>query len=285
MIPNNNFSVLPWYRSIDEQNAKKWWVYGRVYPLFTPAGFMPTWQIYTEQSNYALLFDIINANTGEQVVRISSSNFASYGITRKDFSDGMMVWSYPAIVPIANEMENGRYYIHFYMDEYDLISDVFTVVNDIQPYLKLEWWDEADFVMDAGVIAYDGTFRNILYLDSNIAKPEYPFEEEGESRDGYFFPIKQISEKRYRFNFLAPEYLLDVLRFVRMADHVQVTKGNNTYSVDTILLTPEWQADGDLAVVSTEFDTATVAKKIGVGYIRALRGDFNDDFNNDFNNQ
>ena len=30
---------------------------------------------------------------------------------------------------------------------------------------------------------------------------------------------------------------------------------------------------------------STVAKKIGVGYIKAQRGDFNDDFNNDFNNQ
>ena len=28
-----------------------------------------------------------------------------------------------------------------------------------------------------------------------------------------------------------------------------------------------------------------IAKKIGVGYIKAQRGDFNDDFNNDYNNQ
>ena len=284
MIPNNNFSVLPWYRSKADQNAQRWWVYGRVYPLYTPAGFMPTFQLYTEQSNYLLYLAVINENTGAVVKTIYPADLATYGITREYFGN-MMILSYPAIIPILNSMENGRYYIRMYMDEYDLFSDIFTVVNDIQPYLKLEWWDDQDFVMDAGVIAYDGTFKNVLYLDSDIAKPEYVFEEEGESRDGYFYPVKMISEKRYRFNFLAPEYLLDVLRFVRMSDHVRITKNGQEYSVDTFLITPEWEANGDVAVVAAEFETATVAKKIGLGYVRALRGDFNDDFNDDFNNQ
>ena len=284
MIPNNNFSILPWYQSIEEQNSRRWWVYGRVYPLYTPAGFMPTWQVYTEQSNYLLYLAVINENTGAVVKTIYPADLATYGITREYFGT-MMILSYPAIIPILNSMENGRYYIRMYMDEHDFVSDIFTVVNDIQPYLKLEWWDDQDFVMDAGIIAYDGTFKNVLYLDSDIAKPEYVFEEEGETRDGYFYPVKMISEKRYRFNFLAPEYLLDVLRFVRMADHIQITKNGQVYSLDTFLITPEWEANGDVAVVSAEFDTATVAKKIGLGYVRALRGDFNDDFNDDFNNQ
>ena len=245
---------------------------------------MPTFQLYTEQSNYLLYLAVINENTGAVVKTIYPADLATYGITREYFGN-MMILSYPAIIPILNSMENGRYYIRMYMDEYDLFSDIFTVVNDIQPYLKLEWWDDQDFVMDAGVIAYDGTFKNVLYLDSDIAKPEYVFEEEGESRDGYFYPVKMISEKRYRFNFLAPEYLLDVLRFVRMSDHVRITKNGQEYSVDTFLITPEWEANGDVAVVAAEFETATVAKKIGLGYVRALRGDFNDDFNDDFNNQ
>lgn len=59
----------------------------------------------------------------------------------------------------------------------------------------------------------------------------------------------------------------------------------NTHNLDTFLITPEWEDNGDVASVEAEFDTATVAKKIGLGYIKAQRGDFNDDFNNDFNNQ
>ena len=124
--------------------------------------------------------------------------------------------------------------------------------------------------MDAGTIVYKNpAFKNILYLDSALAKPEYPFEEEGESRDGYFFPIKQISEKRYRFAFFASEYLLDVMRFIRMADYAEIEWHGQKYPLDTFLITPEWENNGDVASVEAQFDTATVAKKIGVGYIKA----------------
>ena len=140
--------------------------------------------------------------------------------------------------------------------------------------------------MDAGTIVYTNpAFKNVLYLQSDLAKPEYPFEEEGETRDGYFFPTKQISEKRYRFNFLASEYLLDVMRFIRMADYAEIEYHGQRYSLDTFLITPEWEDNGDVAAVEAVFDTATVAKKIGLGYIKTQRGDFNDDFNNDFNNE
>ena len=108
MIPNNNFSVLPWYSSKADQNAQRWWVYGRVYPLYTPAGFMPTFQLYTEQSNYLLYLAVINENTGAVVKKIYPADLATYGITREYFGD-MMILSYPAIIPILNSMENGRY--------------------------------------------------------------------------------------------------------------------------------------------------------------------------------
>ena len=183
-------------------------------------------------------------------------------------------------------MENGRYYLRLRIDAENYFSDVFTVVNDIEPYLKITWWDLADFTMDAGTIVYTNpAFKNVLYLQTDLAKPEYPFEEEGETRDGYFFPTKQISEKRYRFNFLASEYLLDVMRFIRMADFAEIEYHGQRYSLDTFLITPEWEDNGDVAAVEAVFDTATVAKKIGLGYVRAQRGDFNDDFNNDYNNQ
>ena len=79
--------------------------------------------------------------------------------------------------------------------------------------------------------------------------------------------------------------MLDVLRFVRMADFARITYHGQSYSLDTFLITPTWEDNGDVAVVEAEFDTATVAKKIGLGYVKAQRGDFNDDFNNDFNNE
>lgn len=210
-------------------------------------------------------------------------------ITKKEFAAlGYDVWVFGGQAPLFTQIYNGQYYMMLRLDR-PYYSEIFTVVNDIEPYLKIVWWDNEDFTMDAGTIVYkyaNGTqFRNVLYLQADIAKPEYPFEEEGEIRDGYFFPIKQISEKHYRFSFLASEYLLDVMRFIRMADYAQIEKNGQTYSLDTFLITPDWEDNGDVAAVEAEFDTATVAKKIGVGYIKSQRGDFNDDFNNDYNNQ
>ena len=288
MIPNNNLSVLPWYTSIEQQNARKWWVYGRVYPLFTPAGFILPFQVVLPYRANPALWECIlyDANTGNYIEHITQK-LNDTGFAFKQFQTiGYTVAVYPGVLPAFTSMANGRYYLMINFNGEKYYSEVFTVVNDIEPYLKITWWDVADFVMDAGAIVYTSpAFKNVLYLKADIAKPEYPFEEEGETRDGYFFPTKQISEKRYRFNFLASEYLLDVMRFIRMADYAEIEYHGQRYSLDTFLITPEWESNGDVAAVEAVFDTATVAKKIGLGYIKAQRGDFNDDFNDDFYNQ
>jgi len=284
MIQNNNLSVLPWYTSIEQQNARKWWVYGRIYPLFTQAMFLLPFQIIREHRAGTSIasFKILKAD-GEEVADYTTQ--INNQIAIKPFATlGYDVIVYRGDLPFTSAFFNGQYYAVMSDGTQIWYSEIFTVVNDIEPYLKIEWWDVEDFVMDAGTIVYtEPKFKNVLYLDSDLAKPEYPFEEEGETRDGYFFPIKQISEKHYRFKFFASEYLLDVMRFIRMADYAQITYHGQTYKLDTFLITPEWEDNGDVASVEAEFDTATVAKKIGRGYLIPSGGDFNDDFNNDFN--
>ena len=290
MIPNNNLSVLPWYRTIEQQNARKWWVNNRIYPLFTPAMFMLPFQILRTHRDGTFIASFRVFTKTDELVGDFTQEIRDAGITVKSFASlGYDVIVYGGQTPVFTQFANGQYYAAISDGTEMWYSEIFTVVNDIEPYLKITWWDKEDFTMDAGTIVYKyagGTqFRNVLYLQADIAKPEYPFEEEGETRDGYFFPTKQISEKRYRFNFLASEYLLDVMRFIRMADFAEIEYHGQRYSLDTFLITPEWEDNGDVATVEAVFDTATVAKKIGLGYIKAQRGDFNDDFNNDFSNQ
>ena len=284
MIPNNNLSVLPWYDSIERQNARKWWVYNKVYPLFTPAGFMLPFQFMREhRTNEIVSFRIYkrdNSLVGDftQVMKETGLKVINpIGAREID------VIVYSGLLPAFTKFANGQYYAVMSDGVQTWYSEMFTIVNDISGYLKLEWWDVDDFYMDEGVIIYKSPlFRNKLYLCADIAKPEYIFEEDGETRDGYFFPAKQISEKRYHFTFLASEYLLDVMRFVRMADYAQITKNEQVYKLDTFLITPEWEDNGDVASVDAEFDTATVAKKIGRGFVTTTKGDFNNDYNNDF---
>lgn len=285
MIQNNNISVLPWYTSIEQQNHRKSYAYGTIYPLFTPKRTLLPFQIMRNTSsrditraqlydkNGVLFADITTAlkETGLQIVP-----FASLGYD---------VIVYPSLLPFAIDTPDGIYYARMTDDVNVWYSEMFTIVGDLSGYLKIEWYDVENFVFDAGQIVYQNPkFHNVLYLCTELGKPEYPFEEEGETRDGYFFPEKQISEKTYRCMALAPEYLCDVMRFIRMSDKVFVTdKYGHQYDCDTFLITPKWQTQGDLASVEIEFETATVAKKIGRGYITPGRnGDFNNDFNNDF---
>ena len=285
MIQNNNISVLPWYTSIEQQNHRKSYAYGTIYPLFTPKRTLLPFQIMRNTSsrnitraqlydkNGVLFADITTAlkETGLQIVP-----FASLGYD---------VIVYPSLLPFAIDTPDGIYYVRMTDGVNVWYSEMFTIVGDLSGYLKIEWYDVENFVFDAGQIVYQNPkFHNVLYLYTELGKPEYTFEEEGETRDGYFFPEKQISEKTYRCMALAPEYLCDVMRFIRMSDKVFVTdKYGRQYDCDTFLITPKWQTQGDLASVEIEFETATVAKKIGRGYITPGRkGDFNNDFNNDF---
>ena len=407
MIPNNNLSVLPFYDSIERQNARKWWMYDKVYPLFVPPGYMLPFQVMrpsrTElakgdlmeptdhDSGYltsdgswhqdtsvgyvaeyevggmsivylsGIAHDVQSGTHGAQAVscvaynnsdvvlatkRVIENSYTGFwelpsgttkirvqttndeiGVTNGEvykannvptaikgfkiytrcdelvddvtadmIASGLTIKHvqlqdidvivYPGLLPISQVLAGGQYYAEMSDGVDTWYSEMFTISKAASSYLKIEWWDVEDFVMDAGAIVYkyaNGTqFRNILYLQTDIAKPEYEFEEESEERDGYTFPIKQISKKTFHFSFLASEYLLDVMRFIRLSDYVEITYKGQRYSVDSFLLSPEWEDYGDVASVDAEFTTATVAKKIGLGYIRST-GDFNNDFNNGYN--
>jgi hypothetical protein len=192
---------------------------------------------------------------------------------------------FPAIFPISSiVMFDGQHYLTLTDGVETWYSEVFTIVQDMSPYLKIEWYNDENLVFDGGQFVFNNPrFHNFLYFATEVGKPEYTFEEEGESRDGFFFPEKQLSEKRYKCTILAPEYLCDVMRLIRMCDHVRVTdKYGRIYDCDTFLITPDWQEQGDLASVEIEFETDTVVKKIGRGYTVPSGMDFNNDYNNDY---
>lgn len=264
MASKNNLSVLPWYDSPSKQNAKKWWIYNKVYPLFTPAGYMLPFQIMRRHRSGTTISSFKVYTDKGMLVGDYTTAIKNAGITIVPFQSlDYDVIVFDGLTQIFPSMDNGRYYAVLNDSYYTHYSEIFTVVNDISGYLKIEWYDEENFVMDAGTIVYKNpTFKNILYLMADIAKPQYQFEEEVVNRDGFFFPVKQISEKIYRFNFLAPEYLLDAMRFIRLSDRIWIYSEDEAFLVDEFLLTADWEGQGDVANVEVEFQTNTVAKKI-----------------------
>lgn len=287
---NNNLSVLPFYDSIEKQNHRKTYAYGEVYPLYCPTGRILPFQFMTEHITNNVPQDIhIRDMQGNNVASILTPLLEGGLRCTQYASDGYDIYSYPDLMPFNINLQEGRYYIAMRTTAGIFYSEVFTVVSDISPYLKIEWRNLDDLIADNWRIQYSSgayQFTNKLYINTQVGKPDYVFEETGENRDGYFFAEKMISEKTYKFVFLAPEYLCDVMRFIRMADIVKITdRYGREYYCDTFLITPKWQEQGDLASVEAEFQTDTVAKTIGRGIVpSAAGGDFNNDYNNDFNN-
>ena len=287
---NNNLSVLPFYASIEEQNHRKSYAYGEIYPLYTAINSVPRFQVVIPTSEASISSISLYTSKGVYVGALTAW-MVEGGLQKKAFtSEGYDVIVYPAgtTSETSATIAEGQYYIVITLsDSTKYYSDIFTCVGMVSAYLKIEWWDVDDFVMDGARIVYplgeDSWFKNCLLLNTELGKPDYEFNEEGEQRDGYFFPELQISEKKYKAAFLASEYLCDVMRFIRMADYVKITdKYGNIYRADTFLITPKWEAQGDLAAVELEFTCDTVGKKIARPVSSV--GDFNNDFNEDFFN-
>lgn len=285
---NNNLSILPFYDSIDEQDSRRSYAYGDIYPLYTPMGAVPPFQIIFPHDVATNITVWKLMREDGTLVRDISTDLQNRGLTRVNFTDYDIIL-YPSNAPHNITHDEGRYYIEgTFTNGKKVYSDVFTVVGDMKGFLWLQWYDSEDFVMDGCRIAYkkDGeiVYRNVLWLNAQLGKPDYEFDEEGESRDGYFFPEKMISTKRYKFTILASEYLCDVMRFIRLSDFVWIKDMyGNRYRCDTFLITPKWEVQGNLASVEVEFTCDTVAKKIAHGYADfGMHGDYNNDYNNDY---
>lgn len=285
MTPNNNLSVLPWYDSINKQNHRKDYAYGNIYQLITPDRTLLPFQLKrTSRSNQ--ISQVLLKNIEGKTIADITTQMKETGLELKRFySDGYDLIIYPGNLPMAINTPEGLYYAEITDGVQRWYSEVFNIVRTVDEYLKIEWWDKEPLYYTGGHIEYSNeSFKNRVYLPTQVGKPEYDFQEEGDKRDGYFFPEKQISEKIYKFSFLAPEYLCDCMRLIRMSDHVLITSRGETYMADNFLFTPKWQEQGDLAAVEVEFESYTIVKKIGKYSIERYGGDFNNDYMNDFNN-
>ena len=282
---NNNLSVLPFYENSAELNNERTYAYGEVYPLYTPLGSVPPFQII-KGHNSETIANVYLRKYGENTQADITQALEDGGLTIARYAtSGYDVIIYPSVAPANITQDEGRYQLIVTMSGGGTYySDYFVAVADMSAYLQIQWWDIADLVMDGTRIVYGDGFKNTLWLNTQLGKPEYDFQEEGETRDGYFYPEKMVSEKKYKCVILAPEYLCDVMRFIRMSDYVVIKdRYGHRYRCDTFLCTPKWETQGDLASVEIEFTCETVAKKVGRGYIKLGQGDdFNDDFNNDF---
>lgn len=280
---NNNISPLPFYDDISLQNHRKDYAFGQIYPLVIHRNILLPFQF------------CVSSGTGVKSVwlRDENDNFVAditqemleNGLSFKSYS-GFKLVKYPGTLPINSIKQEGRYCISMRVNNGPLLySDIFTVYNRVDDYLELEYTNSYNFELKNGIIDFSDNFKFKCYLPAQIGKPEYDFEEEATERMGYTFIESQVSKKLYKFTFLAPEYLCDALRIVRLCNDKQIKSKGQVYDLTTFNMKPEWEEQGDLAAVECEFETDTVISNIGGYEPELLGGDFNNDYNNDFDIQ
>ena len=295
----DNLSCIPFYTKKEHQDFRLWYAYGEKYPHCVPSDYLIPFSFvvpyYEEQPDNIEVEFYRACCSEEQYLGIQgaynngfSIDFAKYttdfsgimdmnGLTiKKDETRRISVLTYFARKEEPLELEEGMYYMKItliYGATTDTFySDVFFVKDrdKLEKMVCVKWWNEERLEYDGGFIPYGEKgqpFINSLYLDTTIAMPEYKFTEDGEERNGRFFPIKQISEKVYKMSFIAPEYLCDVMRLIRMADYIELYDGlGRTLIVEQFEMDVKWSQGGHYAEVTCSIQTDSVIKKIGKAY-------------------
>ena len=176
---NNNLSVLPFYERSDERHHERSYAYGAVYPLYTPLGSVPPFQIIRKHGGSTVsgcrLMKYQDASYWNILSQLSEA-----GLKVLTFADYDII-VFPSVSPMNITTMEGQFYMELTTTDGTVyVSDVFTVCGAMDGFINVQWWDIEDLVMDAGRIAYayqgENIYRNTLWLQTQLGKPDYTFE-------------------------------------------------------------------------------------------------------------
>lgn len=279
-----NLSILPVYQDIKDQDFRKPYADGQSAPIICGLYLLP-------------FFFTINGSAyiqriGIEIYDMSDVLVYSEDNAKKYFKDNLIVVPggdiktriyFRCEEPLPG-LNIGKYYLKLVVNQNTVFfTEVFSVVDTVYDTLKLTWWDKENFKTDSDLIMYDGFFRNYVYINNPLGRPEYTYEEETATRDGIIFPNKIIAKKTYKTNFLASESQLDALQLARLADFKVLYDGEKRYNIQDLLITPMWTDQSNIANVEVTFTTIeSVIKKSARSITPAEFADYNIDYNKDY---
>lgn len=239
-------SPLKFYDGIAKQNHRRAFAYGHITPVICDGNsIIPFQLVLPEEVSYsgAVLFD---AKTDTNLGSITLPN-----ISVVSSNEYYVLMCKGGQLGIPHE---GLFYISITAGNYTYYSDVFSCSNSIGDYTKIEYWNqENDFYINNGVITFANDFHFIVYLKTNLGKPEYDYDEEATKRLGYSFIESLISKKTYKFNALVTEAICDAIRLVRLCSNKQITNYGELFNAITFNMDVDWQQNGDTASLTCEF--------------------------------
>lgn len=265
MEVHNNFSPLAFRKKESKATYEKWYAFGKNYAI--PAS-----------ANTLIPFQFTDVNVGEvqpdsiEVVAVNQETGEGIKtgvyVSRDDMSEhGSVLYVSPGKNSFREALPKGTYRAEFSIGTQMYISTPFCVIPGIETsskYLLIEYWNDEKIAYPGGFITTgaNNDFRYQMYVPATICKPKYEFEEELTKRAGYKFLELQTSTKVYAFTFVAPEFICDAMRLIRLSDYIRISHDGEYYNALNFEFDVDWQEQLYLAAVDCQFETDSIIQKL-----------------------
>lgn len=262
----NNFSPLAFREKSMKATYKKWYAYGKEFALPFSTTELPPFQ-FTVTNLPSFDPTTVEVSLVDESTGVRSGTGIKIKVDTMDEHNSVLYVS-PGSNVYAKSMEPGVYRAEFAIPEGEIyVSTPICVTEGIETntnFVKLEYWNDEKLAYPNGFITTgtDNDFKFQMYIPTTFFKPKYEFEEEITKRAGYKFLELQTCNKVFGFNFLAPEYICDALRLVRLSDYIRFTHDGEYYNALNFEYNPDWQDNGYLAAIECQFETDTIIQKL-----------------------
>lgn len=265
MEVHNNFSPLAFRKKESKATYEKWYAFGKNYAIPASANTLIPFQ-FTDVNVGEVQPDIIevvavNQETGESIK-------TGVYVSRDDMPEhGSVLYVSPGKNSFREALPQGTYRARFSIGDEVYISTPFCVIPGIETsskYLLIEYWNDEKIAYPDGFITTgaNNDFRYQMYIPATICKPKYEFEEELTKRAGYKFLELQTSTKVYAFTFVAPEFICDAMRLIRLSDYIRISHDGEYYNALNFEFDVDWQEQLYLAAVDCQFETDSIIQKL-----------------------
>lgn len=265
MEVHNNFSPLAFRKKESKATYEKWYAFGKNYAIPASANTLTPFQ-FTELNipvfdPDTIEVEAVNEETGEVT---KTGVYVSFDVMPEH---GGVLYVSPGKNSFREALPQGTYRARFSIGDQVYISTPFCVIPGIETsskYLLIEYWNDEKIVYPDGFITTgaNNDFRYQMYVPATICKPKYEFEEELTKRAGYKFLELQTSTKVYAFTFVAPEFICDAMRLIRLSDYIRISHDGEYYNALNFEFDVDWQEQLYLAAVDCQFETDSIIQKL-----------------------
>lgn len=265
MEVHNNFSPLAFRKKESKATYEKWYAFGKNYAIPASANTLTPFQ-FTELNipvfdPDTIEVEAVNEETGEAT---KTGVYVSFDVMPEH---GNVLYVSPGKNSFREALPQGTYRARFSIGDEVYISTPFCVIPGIETsskYLLIEYWNDEKIAYPGGFITTgaNNDFRYQMYVPATICKPKYEFEEELTKRAGYKFLELQTSTKVYAFTFVAPEFICDAMRLIRLSDYIRISHDGEYYNALNFEFDVDWQEQLYLAAVDCQFETDSIIQKL-----------------------